>query len=105
MIKYKCPECKVANEENRWNEKTQERYGEAICDLNDFPDCNNSVFICPSCGKMVEREDIEEVEQGFDCCDYCEIERQNKHQNGYNFEDAKFCRMCGRGFERRVKHD
>lgn len=42
-------------------------------------------------------ESIEIYDASFkDKCEYCEIEYENKHNNGYNFEDAKFCRMCGR---------
>lgn len=63
MIKYKCPECKATNEEKIWNKSTAKHYDEAIFELNDFPDCNGCDFRCPSCGKMIMREDIEKVEQ------------------------------------------
>jgi hypothetical protein len=32
-------------------------------------------------------------------CEYCDAAYIKRHNSGFNFEDAKFCSMCGRPFD------
>lgn len=99
MTKYKCPECKAVDTGDNWDNATKNFCEDVEIFLieNSASDGEFGVFhICPNCENQIDNEKIERIEEVEDKCEYCEIEFENKHNNGYNFEDAKFCRMCGR---------
>ena len=58
----------------------------------DMTDINKYTKMAEDCGFGIIPTRLEVKEK----CEYCEVELENKHNNSYNFEDAKFCRMCGR---------
>lgn len=73
--------------------KSEDWAYEHIKECVEKGDCDESEFTVE---EMIEDEIIESYYPMNDYCDYCLIERQNRHMNGYNFEDAKYCRMCGK---------
>lgn len=49
--KFECATCKGASEGSKWNEKTEETFGEGITEIGN-EGWENCEFVCPSCGEI-----------------------------------------------------